>query len=142
MLEPRLQFIERTGIVMEGPGVQRVAGRMLGALLTAPPHGHTASELAELLGFSRAGISTATRTLTLIGLIERVSVRGERSDCCRMVPGAWATLTEQGQRKLDAIHQLADAGLAALPEGSDPGPLQEMQNFYFSWQQEFPEERP
>ncbi|GGR39524.1 hypothetical protein GCM10008957_55420 [Deinococcus ruber] len=132
------QFVERAGVFLEMLGMPRVAGRTLGALLTAPADGMTAAELAATLHASRAGISTAVNHLTLMGLAERAPKRGERADRFRMRPNAWAVLTEQGNRKLETLHALALEGLNVLPEGADPGPLREMKGFYELWLRLFP----
>ncbi|GHF31550.1 DNA-binding transcriptional regulator GbsR (MarR family) [Deinococcus metalli] len=137
MDEP-LQFIERAGVLLEMIGMPRISGRVLGALLCAPPGGHTAAELSSLLQSSRAGVGTGLKHLTLMGLIEHAPNPGERADRFRVKPNAWATLTEQGNRKLDTLVRLADEGLAALPPGGDPGPLREMAAFYRLWLRLFP----
>ena len=131
-------FVEQAGLVLETLGMPRAAGRTLGALLTAPPGGMTAAELAATLHASRAGLSTALNYLTLVGLAERAPKRGERADRFRIRPNAWAILTEQANRKLETMHTLAQEGLRVLPEGADPGPLYEMQGFYELWLRLFP----
>ncbi|WP_026332307.1 GbsR/MarR family transcriptional regulator [Deinococcus apachensis] len=138
-MEERSLFIERTGVRLEFMGIPRVAGRVLGALLTAPTQGHTAGELAALLSASRAGISTGITYLTRVGLIERAPRPGERADRFRMRPHAWATLMEQGNRKLATLHDLAVEGQRILPTGADSGPLREMEEFYALWLRLFPE---
>ncbi|GBF04988.1 transcriptional regulator, MarR family [Deinococcus aerius] len=138
-MEERGLFIERTGVMLEFIGIPRVAGRVLGALLIAPPEGHTASELAGLLHASRAGISTGTTYLTRVGLIERAPRPGERADRFRMRPHAWATLMEQGNRRLGTLHDLAVEGQRILPPGADPGPLREMEEFFALWLRLYPD---
>lgn len=137
-VDERGQFVERAGVMLELVGIPRVAGRVLGALLTAPPEGHTAADLAGLLRASRAGISTGLTYLTGVGLIERAPRPGERADRFRMRPHAWATLMEQGNRKLATLHDLAVEGQAVLPPGADPEPLREMESFYALWLRLFP----
>ncbi|GAA5532793.1 GbsR/MarR family transcriptional regulator [Deinococcus aluminii] len=137
-MDGQQQFVERAGLVLEMLGMPRVAGRVLGALLTASPRGATAAELAELLQASRAGLSTALKHLTLMGLAERAPNPGERADRYRVRPNAWATLTEQGNRKLQLLHDLAQDGLRALPGDADPGPLREMEQFYALWLRLYP----
>lgn len=137
-MNDRSEFIEQAGLTLEGLGLPRIVGRALGALLTAPPEGHTAAELADLLQASRANVSTATRTLTAFGLASRHSRAGERADRYRVRPDAWATLLEQGNRKLEALRDLAAAGLRDLPAGADPRPLTEMHGFYVHWLDLFP----
>ncbi|MFC6666742.1 GbsR/MarR family transcriptional regulator [Deinococcus radiopugnans] len=116
------QFMERAGLLFEMVGMPRAAGRVLGALLVAPAGGLTPAELAERLQASRAGISGAVKHLTLLGLAERAPNPGERADRFRVRPNAWATLTEQGNRKLQTLHDLAADGLQALPPGAEAAP--------------------
>ncbi|WP_309569689.1 MarR family transcriptional regulator [Deinococcus sp.] len=137
-MDGSLQFIERAGVMLEMIGMPRISGRVLGALLCAPPGGHTAAELSTRLQSSRAGVGTGLKHLTLMGLIEHAPNPGERADRFRMRQGAWATLTEQGNRKLETFVKLADEGLAALPPGGNPGPLREMAAFYRLWLELFP----
>ena len=132
------QFTERAGLLFEMVGMPRAAGRVLGALLVAPVGGLTPAELAERLQASRAGISGAVKHLILLGLAERAPNPGERADRFRVRPNAWATLTEQGNRKLQTLHDLATDGLRALPPGAEAAPLREMQRFYGHWLRLFP----
>ncbi len=132
------QFMERAGLLFEMVGMPRAAGRVLGALLVAPPNGLTPAELAASLQSSRAGISGAVKHLMLVGLAERAPNPGERADRFRVRPNAWATLTEQGNRKLQTLHDLAAEGLRVLPPGADAAPLREMERFYGHWLRLFP----
>lgn len=72
-------FIERLGLIAQADGIPRIAGRILGLLVI---HGGPFSfaELAERLKASRGSISTNTRLLEHLGIIERVSKAGERQD--------------------------------------------------------------
>ncbi|CAM3582123.1 HTH marR-type domain-containing protein [Deinococcus saxicola] len=130
--------MERAGLLFEMVGMPRTAGRVLGALLVAPAGGLTPAELAAALQASRASMSGAIKSLTLMGLAERVPNPGERADRFRVRPNAWATLTEQGNRKLQTLHDLAAEGLRALPPGADTAPLRETELFYGHWLRLFP----
>ncbi|GHG09333.1 hypothetical protein GCM10017783_22330 [Deinococcus piscis] len=116
----------------------RMTGRVLGALLQAPASGYTPAELAAELQVSRAAISGALQQLNLMGLSESVPNPGERAGRYRVRPGAWASVTEQGNRKLQTLHDLANEGLQVLPEGADPAALEEMRDFYALWLELFP----
>ena len=133
------RYVEKAGVMLELLGLPRMVGRTLGGLLTAPAQGASAAELAELLQASRASLSTALRQLTLMGLIEQLPKAGGREQRYRVKPGCWATLTEQGNRKLETFRDLATEGLAALPPGADPGALREMESFYAVWLELFPQ---
>jgi len=59
---------------LENTGFQRMMGRVLAALWVAEHEIVSADHLAGMLKASRGSISTSTRTLEQVGLIERVSI--------------------------------------------------------------------
>jgi DNA-binding transcriptional regulator GbsR (MarR family) len=73
------EFVERLGLVAQADGIPRIAGRIMGLLVI---HGGPFSfaELADRLKVSRGSISTNTRLLEHLGIIERVTKPGERQD--------------------------------------------------------------
>jgi DNA-binding transcriptional regulator GbsR (MarR family) len=73
------EFIEKMGLVFQTDGLPRIAGRILAAL-TIYDEPFSFSQLSERLAVSRASVSTNTRLLTHLGMIERSSKRGERQD--------------------------------------------------------------
>ncbi|MFC3860856.1 GbsR/MarR family transcriptional regulator [Deinococcus antarcticus] len=125
-MDEQQQFIERAGVILEMQGMSRAAGRVLGAILTAPPGGYNAGEVATVLQSSRAAISVALRQLLMVGLIEHAPVPGERADRYRFRQGSWEGMDAAGIRKLEAMHQLARDGLRSLPQGGDPTSLTEL----------------
>lgn len=138
--EKKLAFIEEVGLVTEGLGVPRMAGRILGALLVADPPDQSADELTETLQASRGSISTMTRFLEHRGLIERVSRPGDRRTYYRNKPNAWFDVTRAEIKAISVLRQLADKGLEII-DSDDPAVrlgLEEMQEFYAFWEREFP----
>src|SRR5438876_5977147 len=91
MNEPRIErFVEELGMRFElEAGAPRMVGRVFGWLLVCEPPEQSAAELAERLQASKGSISTATRVLLRMGLIERVRLRGERFDRFTVRPEAW-----------------------------------------------------
>ena len=84
------RFVEELGVQLElEAGTPRMVGRVLGWLLVCDPPEQSAAELAETLQASKGSISTATRLLLRIGLIERTRLRGERFDRFRAHPSGW-----------------------------------------------------
>ena len=53
MLKSKEAFIEEVSLALEQSGMQRMAGRVLAALLVAEPPEQTAEELADTLQASR-----------------------------------------------------------------------------------------
>ena len=77
-------FVEEVGLFFEQTGMPRMAGRILGWLLISDPPHQSTDELAGGLIASKGSISTNTRLLIQIGLIERLSLPGVRHDYFRI----------------------------------------------------------
>jgi DNA-binding transcriptional regulator GbsR (MarR family) len=136
----RSQFVEEVGLMFEMLGLPRMAGRLFGALLISDPPHQSNGELAEMLQASKGSISTMTRLLIQIGLIERISLAGDRRDYFQIKPHAWAQMTKQRMAQISAFRQLAERGLAMLA-GEPPrvtGRLQEMHDVHAFLERELP----
>jgi len=134
------RFVEEVGIFFEQSGMPRMAGRILGWFLISDSPHQTTSELAEALMASKGSISTTTRLLIRIGLIERFSVPGVRHDYFRFKPGAWHQMLKDSLVQVTAARQLAEHGLELL-EGKayvNRLSLEEMRDMYAFFEREFP----
>ena len=134
------RFVEEVGIFFEQSGLPRMAGRILGWLLISDPPHQTTSELAEVLLASKGSISTMTRLLIRIGLIERTSLSGERHDYFRLKPNAWHQMLKDSLVQVAAARQLAEHGLELLEGKAHVNrlSLEEMHNMYAFFEREFP----
>lgn len=133
-------FVEEVGLMFELVGLPRMSGRIFGWLLISDPPQQSTQELAEVLQASKGSISTMTRFLIQLGLIERVSIPGERRDYFQIKPHAWTQMTKQRITQITAFRQLADKGLQLL-DGSPPSHqerLQEMRDIHTFWERELP----
>jgi DNA-binding transcriptional regulator GbsR (MarR family) len=133
-------FIEEFGLVFERAGMPRMAGRILGWLLLSDPPYQSADELAEALLASKGSISTTTRLLIQLGLIERFAILGERHDYFRIRTGALQHQLKQGVEQVTMFRKLAERGLGLL-EGKAPltrQGLEEMRDMYAFFEREFP----
>ena len=133
-------FVEEVGLVFEQTGLPRMAGRILGWLLISdPPHQSTA-QLTDALLASKGSISTMTRHLIHMGLIERLSLHGVRHDYFRIKPGATHQLLKGSLSQTTSFRQLMERGLK-LTEGKAPLTqqwLEEMRDMYAFFEREFP----
>ncbi len=117
-LEER-HFVEDVGLFFEQMGFPRMAGRILGWLLICDPPVQSAGQLAEVLQASKGSLSTMTRLLIQIGLVERVGLPGQRRDYFRIRQGAWPHLIKAQMQVMTGLHQMVERGLVLL-DGSDP----------------------
>ncbi len=134
-------FVEEFGLFFQQRGLPRMAGRILGWLLISEPPYQSTGELAQPLLASRGSISTATRLLIQAGLIERISLAGQRRDYFQIKPGAWDQMLEGSLHDLIAVRLLlAERGLKLL-EGKPlhlRRRLEEMLDVYLFFEREFP----
>ncbi|MFW6184056.1 MAG: GbsR/MarR family transcriptional regulator [Chloroflexota bacterium] len=134
------RYAEEVALHFEEGGLSRTVGRIFGWLLICDPPQQTMDEIAEGLQVSKSSVSTATRDLIRLGMVQRLSLPGERRDYYRVMQGAWETMMRQGQSQIESLRQLAEEGLALL---DDQPPqlqerLQEMHDFYAFFEREFP----
>jgi DNA-binding transcriptional regulator GbsR (MarR family) len=133
-------FIEEVGLMFEEVGLPRMAGRIFGWLLVSDPPQQSHTELAEVLQASKGSISTMTRLLIQINLIERLSLPGDRRDYFQIKPHAWSQLTQQRLAQVKAFRQLAERGLLLMPDNAPhlQTRLQEMRDIHAFWERELP----
>ena len=115
----RMEYVERWGVIFEQLGSTRMVGKILGWLMVADPVHQSASQIAEGIGASAASVSTGTRALLQMGMIERVGVRGERSVHYRVGKTWWGALVDRRLRQTAALRELAERGLDLVDRGNE-----------------------
>lgn len=133
-------FVEEVGLAFEQLGLPRMAGRILGRLVIAEVPEQSSSELAEALQASKGSISTMTRLLIQLGLIERVARPGDRRDYFRLRPHLWPRLVRQRAALFGVLRQAAERGLRLVPHqsGGQAQRLREMRDLFAFLEQEIP----
>ncbi|MFY1594783.1 GbsR/MarR family transcriptional regulator [Micromonospora sp. WMMD737] len=128
---------EHLALALTQGGMQRMTARVLAALLFTEQDTLTAGEIAELLIISSGSVSTALKSLTSVGLIEKVPAPGSRREHFRFREGAWATLMSEQNQLVKVMREAAEQGIAATGEDSVAGGrLGEMRDFYdYLWRE-------
>jgi len=135
-----MHFVEDISLYFEQMGLPRMAGRVLGVLLICDPPAQSLTDLCELLQASKSSVSTTTRLLTEMGLIERVPSPVPRQICFQFKSGGWTVFIRQRLELWGSLHQIAEQGLELL-QGRDStvcGRLQEAHNMFSLIEQELP----
>ncbi len=133
-------FIEDAGLLFEESGHPRMAGRILGCLLISDQPQLSTTEIADRLQASKGSLSTMTRFLLQMGMIERVGFPGKRVDYFRIKAGAWPQLVRHAVYELSALRKLAERGLE-LVGGKDSElkeRLQEARDLFAFVEREYP----
>lgn len=130
-MDTESEFIEAMGLVMQQDGMPRIAGRLLAVfVLNGGPFSF--GELAERLQVSRGSVSTNTRLLEGLGVIERVARPGERQDFFRLADAPYAQMIERkGHRARRALETVeSTASELARADTDVRGRLAELAHFY------------
>ncbi len=133
-------FVEDVALFFEQEGLPRMAGRILGWLLISDPPHQSLDELGHVLQASKGSISTMTRLLIQVDLVERVALPGMRRDHFRLQPGAWSHMIKQELFRACATRQLAERGLELLGnrDAELVERLKEMRDLYAFLEEEYP----
>jgi len=135
------RFVEEVGMVFEQTGLPRMAGRILGWLIISDPPHQSTDQLTQALMASRGSISTITRLLIQIGLIERLSLPGVRHDYFRLRSDAPQRMIRRGlEDEIKMVRQFAERGLELLADKTHVTRkwLEEMHDVYAFLEREFP----
>ena len=133
-------FIEDISLYFEQMGLPRMAGRVLGVLLISDPPAQSLTDLSEILQASKSSISTNTRLLTEMGLIERAASPVPRQVYFQFKPGGWVVFIRQRLRLWASLHQIAEHGLELLAD-RDPAlrqRLREAHDMFSALEEELP----
>lgn len=103
-MQPTETFVERLGVILETDGLPRIAGRLFGVLILSPEP-LSLDELARRLGVSKASVSVDARLLEQRGVLERVSLPGDRKDYYAMAPDLFRRSLEQRLARWSAFHE-------------------------------------
>lgn len=109
------EFVEQMGLILQAEGLPRIAGRIMGLMVMhGGPFGF--NELAERLSVSRASISTNTRLLEDLEVIERTTTPGDRQDYFRLSRQPYARLLRGVVRRMRRAREVVGDTQMALPE--------------------------
>ena len=128
----RERFIEQIGLVAQGDGLPRIAGRLMG-LMVFDGEPRSFSDLATELKVSRGSISNNARLLESLGVIERVTRPGDRQDYFQLADEPYDAIIEGALARSVKARDTVGKTLQALPAKGQNGPrqrLKEYERFY------------
>jgi DNA-binding transcriptional regulator GbsR (MarR family) len=98
------RFVEQLGLLAEGEGLPRTAGRMMGVLMVcSEPMG--IDELATTLKVSRASISTNSRLLQSLQIADLVREPGDRRDYLQISGDSCSSLLTLGLHRMQSMRR-------------------------------------
>ena len=124
-------FVEQLGLVAQAEGMPRIAGRIMGFLVI---YGGPFSfaELATRLQVSRGSISTNSRLLENLGVIERITRPGDRQDYFQIRWKPYVQLLKGALARLYKAREVVDEAKGMLPTDwvDAQARLGELRSFY------------
>lgn len=116
--EEKQIFVEKLGIYYEDYGIPRIGGRILGLLLVSNQP-ISAEQMSNLLKVSRGSVSTNVRLLVSMGLLEKVSAVGDRTDYYSVSESIWDNAIKTRIDGFKNLKNIVELGLKTLEEHSD-----------------------
>ncbi len=115
----RLRFVEDMAGLVLVHGTPRAVMRVVGWMIVCESPEQTAPQIQEELGLSAGSVSTALRTLTERGVLERVARPGDRRSYYRMCPVGWERMLESRFRAFAGMRRVAEGALEAAGDEAD-----------------------
>ena len=112
MFTPERRYAEEFAIGLEGMGMPRAYGKLLGWLLVCDPPQQSSAELAGALDLSKGSVSAGTRLLVNAGLIRRVAAPGQRGNAYEVTPNAMIKAVQNNPYQ--AFLDLLERGLGVV----------------------------
>ncbi len=108
--EAEEHFVEGMGLALEEDRLPRIAGRLVGLLMLSPEPVRF-DHLAARLQVSRGSVSTNTRLLENMGVIERVTRPGDRRDYFQIneQPGLLRRIADRYRDRQAMAQEMKDA---------------------------------
>ena len=136
----RRSFIEDVGMIFKESGQPRMAGKIFGSLLICDPPYQSANELMTCTGGSKASISTMTRLLIQLGLIERTGIPDKKGIYFKLRDDAYSALLKRKMNFIRAFKVTLDKGLNLIPPDDEErrNKLEEIRDLYIFFEERFP----
>lgn len=129
-MSERADFIEGFALRLSETGMQRMAARVFGTVLTGPDGGMTAREIGETLDVSAGAVSGATSYLTRTRLVERTRRPGERADRFVVDGTTWAEAIATETDSLRTLRDWLQRGVEATEDPVARRRLDETRDFF------------
>lgn len=113
--EQQVDFVERMGRFWESISGTRTAGRILGWLMICEPDHQSATDLTLALDISGGSVSTQVRLLEQLGLVERVTFRGNRASHYRLPDRVWSRRMDRELDRIIEMRKITEAAAGVVP---------------------------
>jgi predicted transcriptional regulator len=129
----KLNFIEDSGLVLEKLGMTRMAGRVFGYLMVCDQDQVSFDGIRNTLKASKGSISSTSKQLVNSGLVEQVSIPGDRKTYFRISRKKAGDMLKERLKLFTVFSELLSKGLTLKQRDDEVSDwLLEVSTFY-SW---------
>lgn len=129
LTQDQIDFIELIGVLTQEDGFAKIGGMLLALLLLADEP-LSFADIAEALQVSKGSISTNARLLENLGMIERVSILGERGCHFTLAQDPFVALLEGKVARLQRAAQAVKSAQVYKIQNGAHSKLKQLVNFY------------
>lgn len=122
-------FVEKFGLMIESEGLPRIAGRIMAYLLLSD-HPCDAATLASSLQISHGSVSTNTRLLERLEVIERITVPGERATSYQLTSDPYGRILAGQLERMRRTHAMIASASSEIEIPAGQRRLRAMEQFY------------
>lgn len=116
LTDAQAEYVERVGRWWDSIYGSKTAGRILGLLMISDPPHLSAQSMIEALGASSGSISTQTRLLVSLRLVESTSFLGDRTNYYQLRPNVWVQMMQAEQARIFGMRDLVADVADVVPE--------------------------
>lgn len=126
------EFIEEVGLFYEKYGLPKMAGRILGCLISSKTDNNSFDQLKDTLKASKGSISGNIKLLLSQRMIEKHMVSGDRKSYYRIAISSLENLMEAKAQSITEFRQMLERGVAmnANKKGSNYRKISEIIEYY------------
>ncbi len=110
MNHDKLKYIEEFGLMFEQMGITRMAGRVFGYLIVCDEDAVSFSQIKDALQASKGSISGTMKQLQQIGMVEAVSLPGDRKTYFRISEMQISDILKSRIKQFTAFAELLERG--------------------------------
>lgn len=134
------EYIEEVGVFYEKFGLPKMAGRILGCLITSELDGNTFDELQDILKASKGSISGNVKLLLSQQMIEKFTITGDRKSYYRIAMNSLKNIVEAKAKSIVEFRMILDKGLGLNEnqESSNYLNISEILDYYRFLEKEMP----
>ena len=133
MNHDKLEYIEEFGLMFDQMGITRMAGRVFGYLIVCDKDAVSFSQIKDALQASKGSISGTMKQLQQIGMVEAVSLPGDRKTYFRISKMQIGDILKSRIKQFTAFAELLESGNRIKERDDDTSKWLTEASVFYNW---------